>query len=121
MKECTVKKNLLRRQAGALRRLALGTLRRLALGALRGVKPTVEGGDGRPRSGLEAGVGVDPQVRSFPPLNRHRINQRFAAGFLVFLLVSCKSQAKFSQYAPVVMADRKNYFLLPPEAIERSL
>jgi hypothetical protein len=90
-------------------------------GGVTGGEPPIRGGDGRPRSGLEAGVGLDPQVCGFLPFKRHRINQWLAAGFLVFLLVSCKSQAKFSQYAPVSITDRKNYFLLPPEAIEKPL
>ncbi|MDR2052554.1 MAG: DUF3261 domain-containing protein [Treponema sp.] len=41
--------------------------------------------------------------------------------FLVFLLVSCKTQAKYSPYAPVAITDRVNYFLLPPQAIEKPL
>jgi hypothetical protein len=101
MKEYTVKKNLLRRQTGAL----------------RGVKPPVEGGDGRPRSGLEAGGRL-------PPFKRHRINQRLAAGYLVFLvslLAACKTEAKFSQYPPVAITGRARYFLLPPSAIEEPL
>jgi hypothetical protein len=45
----------------------------------------------------------------------------FQAFFLILLLVSCKTQAKYSLYAPVAITDRRNFFLLPPQAIEKPL
>jgi hypothetical protein len=45
----------------------------------------------------------------------------FQAIFLILLLASCKTQAKYSPYAPVAITDRRNYFLLPPQAIEKPL
>ncbi|MDR2784985.1 MAG: DUF3261 domain-containing protein [Treponema sp.] len=47
--------------------------------------------------------------------------RRLPAIFLVFLLAACKTQARFSPYAPVAITDRINYFLLPPQAIEDPL
>jgi hypothetical protein len=43
------------------------------------------------------------------------------AALAVFVLASCKTEGRVSQYPPVSVTNRARYFLLPPSAIEKPL